>query len=83
MDSGGYLGMLLLIIKHDNLNGYKRILTADHESQRKIYTFSYITNHKQKKKEKRREKCTENCTEKDSESFPLSSPWFFPFWVST
>ena len=35
MDSGGYLGMTIPTIKYGNLNGYGRILTADHESRRR------------------------------------------------
>jgi len=37
MDNGRYLGMPIPIIKHDNLNGYRRILTVDHESQDLYY----------------------------------------------
>ena len=44
IDSGRYLDIPIPTIKHDNLNGYGRILTADHESWRKIHTISYITN---------------------------------------
>ena len=36
--------MPILIIKHDNLYGYGKILTADHESWSKIRTISYIRN---------------------------------------
>ena len=42
MNSGGYLGMPIPTIKHDNLNIYERILTADHESWRRICTINYI-----------------------------------------
>ena len=31
-------------IGHDNLNRYRRVLIANHKSQKKIYTISYITN---------------------------------------
>ena len=36
MDGGEYFGMLIPTMKHDNLNGYERILIVDHKSQRKI-----------------------------------------------
>ena len=41
MDNGRNLGMPIPTIKHNNVNGYERILTADHESRRKIHTVSY------------------------------------------
>jgi len=44
MDSGGYFGMPIPAIKCDNLNGYGRILIADHESRGKIRAINYITN---------------------------------------
>jgi len=36
--------MPISTIKHENLNKYERILTADHESRKNIRTISYITN---------------------------------------
>jgi len=44
MDSGGYLDMPIPTIKYDNLNKYRKIITADHETQKKICTIGYITN---------------------------------------
>ena len=72
MDSDGYLGMPIPTIKHDNLNEYGKILTANHESRRKIHSISYITNSLligQKKEGKGqgprdRQKRIEKCTEK-------------------
>ena len=42
MNSDGYLGMSIPIINHSNLSRYERILTTDHDSQRKIHAINYI-----------------------------------------
>jgi len=44
MHNDKYLIMQISTVKYDNLNGYGKILTANHESQRKIRTLNYITN---------------------------------------
>jgi len=43
IDSGRYLVLSIPTIKHDNLNRYEKILTANHESRRKIRTNNCIT----------------------------------------
>jgi len=94
MDSGGYLGMPILTIKHDNLNRYGKILTANHESWTKICTISYITNSllidqyfsTRRRQRKRRQTLAlrkPSCnTEKDNEFFLSLLPVIFSFWVS-
>ena len=67
-------------IKYDNLNGYGRILTIDHESRKNICIISYITNslligqdfpRKERTLVMRKPSCN---TQKDSESFLSLSP---------
>jgi len=56
MHNDKYLIMQISTVKYDNLNGYGKILTANHESQRKIRTLNYITNSIIIGREKRKER---------------------------
>ena len=78
MDGGRYLSMPIPTMKHDNVNEYERILTADHESRRKICTISYITNSllisKRKKKERRTDTSWQGTITKRKEKKRLRKP---------
>ena len=60
--------MSISTIKYGNLNRYGKILTANHQSRKKIRTLNYITSNlligKEKKEKKGPEK-TSKCTKKN------------------